>query len=414
MFAIEIKNLGKKYKIAHRKGGYLTLRDSLINFFQHPFRIFKRRDKKEEFWALKNININVAPGEILGVIGSNGAGKSTLLKILSQITPPSTGEIKINGRVGSLLEVGTGFHPELSGRENISLNGAILGMSRQEIAAKFDKIVEFSGVDKFLDTPVKYYSSGMYVRLAFAVAAHMEPDILIVDEVLAVGDAEFQKKCLGKMEEVARTEGRTVIFVSHNMGAIQNLCQKTVWLHHGELKMFGPTSEVIGSYLKESLKLADLSLKDRTDRSGNGDLKITDCYFETAEGYRTDYIAVGKDYKLVFDYEVKEGMTLSNIIIGAGILDQYHNSIFLCHNQMTGTDFGEISGRGKFKCLIKKIPLTPGTYTVAVRVSASDVELDYISNIIKFDVLSGDFFGTGSNIIHSLVYVDQAWEGIKQ
>ena len=208
---IEIKNLGKKYNITHQRGGYIALRDVLMNVLKSPFSFLKTKVKratgmetKEEFWALKDINLEVQKGEIIGIIGSNGAGKSTLLKILCQITPPTTGEIKIHGRVGSLLEVGTGFHPELTGRENIFLNGAILGMTRVEMAKKFDAIVEFAGIEKFLDTPVKYYSSGMYVRLAFPVAAHLEPDILIVDEVLAVGDAEFQKKCLGKMEDVTK------------------------------------------------------------------------------------------------------------------------------------------------------------------------------------------------------------------
>lgn len=256
MAIIEVKNLGKKYKISHRAGGYLALRDVLTNIFRNPFKFLKQKAKQvagversEEFWALKDVNFTVEKGEVVGIIGANGAGKSTLLKILSQITPPTTGEIKINGRVGSLLEVGTGFHSELSGRENIYLNGAILGMTKVEITKKFDEIVAFSGVEKFLDTPVKYYSSGMYVRLAFAVAAHMDPEILIVDEVLAVGDAEFQKKCLGKMDEITKKEGRTILFVSHNMEAIKQLCGRCVLLDNGGIKKIGKTGEVIDFYL---------------------------------------------------------------------------------------------------------------------------------------------------------------------
>lgn len=252
---ISVNNIGKKYNISHRQGGYLTLRDALSNAFGHPLRFMKQKAKamaglakKEEFWALKDVSFSVEPGEVVGIIGHNGAGKSTLLKILSQITPPTEGEITINGRVGSLLEVGTGFHPELTGRENIFLNGAILGMTRQEIATKFDQIVEFSGVEKFLDTPVKYYSSGMYVRLAFSVAAHLEPDVLIIDEVLAVGDADFQKKCLGKMDEITKKEGRTILFVSHNMEAIRQLCPRCILLEEGEIKAAGKTEEVIGAY----------------------------------------------------------------------------------------------------------------------------------------------------------------------
>lgn len=253
---IEIRNISKSYNITGRKRGYVALRDVITEKLKHPLRAVATAgrsimgtNRRETFWALKDINLTVEKGEAVGIIGANGAGKSTLLKILSQITPPTEGEIRLQGRVASLLEVGTGFHPELSGRENIYLNGAILGMTRKEIARKFDQIVEFSGVKKFLDTPVKRYSSGMYVRLAFSVAAHMEPDILFVDEVLAVGDAEFQKKCLGKMDEVTKTEGRTILFVSHNMDAISRLCAKTILLDKGKIIASGNTSEVIGKYL---------------------------------------------------------------------------------------------------------------------------------------------------------------------
>ncbi|MBU3968888.1 ABC transporter ATP-binding protein [Patescibacteria group bacterium] len=254
--SIEIKNIGKKYNITHQRGSYVSLRDVITNILKNPFKHAKHKAKQilgkienEEFWALKDINLTIKKGEIIGIIGANGAGKSTLLKLLSRITPPTTGEIKLSGRVASLLEVGTGFHPELTGRENIFLNGAILGMTKKEIVERFDDIVEFSGVKQFLDTPVKRYSSGMYVRLAFAVAAHMEPDILIVDEVLAVGDAEFQKKSLGKLDEVSKSEGRTILFVSHNMAAIQKLCKKTILLEKGRIEMFGDTEKVVDHYV---------------------------------------------------------------------------------------------------------------------------------------------------------------------
>jgi len=256
---IEIKNIGKKYNITHQRGGYIALRDVLMNVIKSPFSFLKTKakqvagfEKKEDFWALKDINFTVQKGEVVGIIGANGAGKSTLLKILSQITPPTEGEIILRGRVGSLLEVGTGFHPELTGRENIFLNGAILGMKKKEIAKKFDEIVAFAGIEKFLDTPVKYYSSGMYVRLAFSVAAHMEPDILIIDEVLAVGDAEFQKKCLGKMNEITKSKGRTILFVSHNMGAIRQLCEKTLVLNKGSVVNFTETEKAIAIYLSKT------------------------------------------------------------------------------------------------------------------------------------------------------------------
>lgn len=244
---IEVKNLGKKYKIGEKER-YLTLRDKLA----HPIKAMQSAQTQEEFWALKDVNFSVEQGEIVGVIGKNGSGKSTLLKILSRITPPTTGQVRLSGHVGSLLEVGTGFHPELTGRENIYLSGAILGMRKKEIQKKFDEIVDFADIDKFLDTPVKRYSSGMYVRLGFAVAAHLETDILFIDEVLAVGDADFQKKCMGKMNEISKREGRTIIFVSHNTVAVQSLCTKTIWLEQGSIKMVGDTRQVVESYLNRS------------------------------------------------------------------------------------------------------------------------------------------------------------------
>ncbi len=256
---ISVENVGKKYAILHQqeRAPYKTLRETLI---KSTAGLFRRRDESqhgrthEEFWALKNISFEVERGKVLGIIGRNGAGKSTLLKVLSRITQPSQGRITLRGRVASLLEVGTGFHQELTGRENIFLNGSILGMSHAEIRSKFDEIVAFAGVEKFLDTPVKRYSSGMYVRLAFAVAAHLEPEILVVDEVLAVGDAEFQKKCMSKMQDVASGTGRTVLFVSHNMIAVQSLCEQAVLLERGHLKSAGPAASVIASYLSESME----------------------------------------------------------------------------------------------------------------------------------------------------------------
>ncbi|HEX8637092.1 MAG TPA: ABC transporter ATP-binding protein [Pyrinomonadaceae bacterium] len=249
---IKAENLSKRYRLGRQKQ-HNSLRDSLVDVFRAPLRSLKRNaDKKDaEFWALKDVNFEVFPGEVVGIIGRNGAGKSTLLKILSRITKPTAGTIELHGRIASLLEVGTGFHSELTGRENIFLNGAILGMRREEIARKFDEIVAFAEVEKFLDTPVKHYSSGMYVRLAFAVAAHLEPEILVIDEVLAVGDAEFQKKCLGKMDEVSKG-GRTILFVSHQMGTVAQLCQKAILLDQGSIVMNDETSVVIEHYVNRN------------------------------------------------------------------------------------------------------------------------------------------------------------------
>src|SRR5689334_5513418 len=242
---LEVQNLGKQYVISHQSAGNLNLRERILDVFR------SKDSSKEDFWALKDVSFKVGPGESLGIIGRNGAGKSTLLKILSRITPPTTGRIITRGRIASLLEVGTGFHPELTGRENVFFNGSLLGMKRREIEAKFDEIVDFSGVEKFLDTPLKHYSSGMQLRLAFAVAAFLEPEILIIDEVLAVGDAEFQKKCMGKMDEVSKS-GRTILFVSHNMGAVTNLCSKAVLLRKGQVAMIDSAEKVVEQYMHDS------------------------------------------------------------------------------------------------------------------------------------------------------------------
>ncbi len=272
-YAIEVENLSKRFQLGVI--GSASLRESLTFGAQ---RLFGKSKKEEEgeFWALKDVNFNVSKGEVLGIVGRNGAGKSTLLKVLSKITEPTDGRVIIEGRISSLLEVGTGFHPELTGRENIFLNGSILGMHRAEIKRKFDEIVAFSGVEKFIDTPVKRYSSGMYVRLAFAVAAHLEPEILVIDEVLSVGDAEFQKKCLGKMGEIA-VGGRTIVFVSHNLGAVNNLCSRAIYLNHGQVVQEGKPAEVIEQYLGDSLGIGvdeNTGVGDKKVRRGNGKIRF--------------------------------------------------------------------------------------------------------------------------------------------
>ncbi len=302
---IEIRGLGKRYNITHRPRGYVALRDVLTEIGKRPFRFIEKKAKtalgrtvKEEFWALKDINLAIGRGEAVGIIGANGAGKSTLLKILSRITPPTEGEAILRGRVASLLEVGTGFHPELTGRENIFLNAAVLGMPRKEALRKFDEIVAFSGVEQFIDTPVKRYSSGMYVRLAFAVAAHIEPDILLIDEVLAVGDAEFQKKCLGKMDEVTHEHGRTVVFVSHNMDAVRQLCQKAVLIEHGRIAAIGPTEEVIAAYLTKKSS-GPLGIKLPVD---DGDVTL-ERFAVVQDGMETTRIVGEKPFAVSITFE---------------------------------------------------------------------------------------------------------------
>ena len=288
--AVSVRGISKSYTIAHNAHKSTMLGEQIMHSLKHPF----QRTEKETFWALKDVSFDIKKGDVVGIIGRNGAGKSTLLKILSRITEPTTGEIIMDGRVGSLLEVGTGFHPELTGRENIYLNGAILGMKRREIERQFDAIVDFAGVEQFLDTPVKRYSSGMYVRLAFAVAAHLNPEILIVDEVLAVGDTEFQKKCLGKMGEVAKS-GRTVLFVSHNMAAVKNLCNQTILLDNGNLKMYSNTADVVLYYETSSYRAGYSewinTQKERTDDEAyivslnifDGSFKARSSYFNSEE-----------------------------------------------------------------------------------------------------------------------------------
>lgn len=291
-YVIKVENLGKSYQIRHKQESYTALRDVLADGAKNAGRALLRRNQRrtqetiEDFWALKDVSFEVKQGERLGIIGRNGAGKSTLLKVLSRITQPTRGEVRLRGRVASLLEVGTGFHPELTGRENIYLNGAILGMTREEIRRKFDEIVAFSEVERFLDTPVKRYSSGMYVRLAFAVAAHLEPEILLVDEVLAVGDAEFQKKCLGKMDEVAIEYGRTVLLVSHNVGAIKRLCPRTLYLQQGHLQFVGSTDQAISEYISQGLEIRNCITWDENDRSaGDRYLRLRSVSLKNSAGY---------------------------------------------------------------------------------------------------------------------------------
>lgn len=321
---VKAENLGKKYIIGHQKqDSYLTLRDSLTHAGReiwqsicHPFSPNREKTDVEEFWALRDIHLEIKEGDRVGIIGKNGAGKSTLLKILSRITEPTTGRVSIKGRVASLLEVGTGFHPELTGRENIFLNGAILGMSGHEIKRKFDEIVAFAEVEKFLDTPVKRYSSGMYVRLAFAVAAHLEPEILLVDEVLAVGDAQFQKKCLGKMGEVSK-EGRTVLFVSHNMSALQKLCETSLLLDGGCFCQIGETAKIVEKYLGgKKKKETEYFFRHDASKSEKGYVKKLT--IEDQQGEPLNEIPIGSPWRIRIDFTIER--TIRDFVIGVGCI----------------------------------------------------------------------------------------------
>ena len=398
--AIRVENLGKKYKIGANQARYQTLRESIVNGFSNSIERFKGAPPKEDniIWALKDINFEVKHGEVLGIIGRNGAGKSTLLKILSRITKPTTGRFELNGRVGSLLEVGTGFHPELTGRENIYLSGAILGMKRNEINRKFDEIVDFAEIEKFLDTPVKHYSSGMYMRLAFSVAAHLEPEILLVDEVLAVGDAEFQRKCLGKMGDVAG-EGRTVLFVSHNMSAIRNLCPKCLFLSEGNVILFSNTEIAIENYISKSSNFLNVtSLKNRTDRIGNGLIKIFDFYVEDKFGNRSSVLQSANDYFFILEFENSQPSQLfSNIVSSIGIIDNDNRYVLLFRTNFTNQNLKISQQNGIIECFVKDLNLTQGTYTINVFLSNGDSDIiDWVKNAAEITVEGGDYFGTGS------------------
>ncbi|ADR22194.1 ABC transporter ATP-binding protein [Marivirga tractuosa] len=359
--AISVQGLGKQYIIGHKKEG--DFRHAIGNKLRNIFK--PDASEKEVFWALKDIDFEIKKGEAVGIIGRNGAGKSTLLKILSRITDPSTGRFEINGRVSSLLEVGTGFHPELSGRENIYLNGTILGMKRAEIRQKFDEIVDFSGVEKFLDTPVKHYSSGMKVRLAFSVAAHLEPEILIVDEVLAVGDAEFQKKCLGKMDQVTKTDGRTIVFVSHNMGAVQNLCSRGVYLKDGLMEFKGGIEATLENYMF-SVNNQIKSSEWINDKESDSVIHLKRCKIKL----------IGKQPNLILEINTE---IASN---------KKHNKLFVAY------DITSASGTPIFQSIPIQTPFIE--YNLSLQIVTSKIELPkLIPGLYSVSVWFGEHFSRG-------------------
>lgn len=406
---IEVKHLSKQYNIGVDKT-YKTLSDSIIYAVKNPLKTLKESFKPSNtFWSLKDVNLDIECGEVLGIIGRNGAGKSTFLKVLSRITYPTEGEVRLRGLVGSLLEVGTGFHPELSGRENIYFNGAILGMKKREIDEKFDEIVTFSGVEKFLDTPVKRYSSGMQVRLAFSVAAHLEPDILLVDEVLAVGDVSFQKKCLGKMEEVAEG-GQTVLFVSHNLNAVEKLCERSIYLSNGIVKNDGSTKDIICQYLSdiESFSASE-SFSQRINRKGNGDLRFINVYFENFFGEKLNILSSGEDTKIILDYVCKK--IQKNVLISLEIIANGERFIHF-DTYLTEQNFEQIPLNGKIICNIPKLPLLPGTYSLTLYTTSNMIETDWVEEATVFQVKGGNFFKSCSlpSNNSARILVDHYWE----
>ncbi len=400
MTAITIENISKRYIINHRSDGRDALRHALEAAVRSPLVWLRERRQRasqatEEFWALRGVSFSVEQGDVVGVIGRNGAGKSTLLKILSRITQPTEGRIHLRGRVASLLEVGTGFHQDLTGRENIFLNGSILGMRHSEIREKLDEIVAFSEIEKFLDTPVKRYSSGMYVRLAFSVAAHLEPEILIVDEVLAVGDAQFQSKCLGKMQDVAKG-GRTALFVSHNMASVEQLCNRAVLLNRGVVTATGPSRNVIAEYLQNTVSNTQSLISSVVQRSGTGALRLTSVHLEDPSGNPIDYAQSGKDVAVVLGYRCAEGETPRNVDVGISLHASDTTMLSVLYTSYMRRPFQDIPPVGTFRFKLAQLPLKEGQYLIGARVVASGDELDWPQEPVgRLDVISGDFYGTG-------------------
>ncbi len=408
---LKVENLSKQYRLG--KIGTGTLSHD-INRWWHTVRgkedpylkvgeVNDRSTKgnNQYVWVLNNIDFEVQKGEVLGIIGKNGAGKSTLLKILSRVTSPTIGSIKTKGRIASLLEVGTGFHPEMTGRENIFLNGAILGMTKKEIASKLDEIIEFSGCERYIDTPVKRYSSGMTVRLAFAVAAHLEPEILVVDEVLAVGDAEFQKKAIGKMQDISKTDGRTVLFVSHNMAAVKSLCSKGIVLENGSISFNGSSDDAINYYLENSYKKSEIKLTDRTDRKGNRKLIIKNIYVKNKDGVVVGETHSGEYYKMIFEYEKEKEIDPKQFTIVLQFKNENDELVTTIATDELGTTFSEIKQNGIIEVEIPRLQFREGRYSLQYMISEKlsfntpHQTIDYLQDAYTLTVIRGDYWSSG-------------------
>lgn len=404
-FAIKVESISKRYRIGMKEKIHDTLGSALISWIASPLSNFRHvqklskfveNDVKDIIWALRDISFEVGHGDVIGIIGKNGTGKSTLLKILARITEPTSGTAKINGRVASLLEVGTGFHPELTGRENVFLNGTILGMTKREIKTKFDEIVDFSGIEKFIDTPVKRYSSGMRVRLAFAVAAHLNPEILLIDEVLAVGDTGFQKKCIDKMGNIAE-QGRTVLFVSHNMAAVQSLCSSGILLSDGKIAVNSSIQETVNAYINKVEGLIEsVPLERRKDRVDGDQVRLRSVSFiDELTGEFQKILFSGRSIIIEFEYINRSKETFSHVNIGISIFSSTNHMYFACSSQAVGKVYTIIPGNGKIRCRIAKWPLNRGQYQYSIHISNGAIGLDLIKNAGQINVESGDFYGTG-------------------
>ncbi len=410
---MEVSGLGKRYRIPPptiRARSRLARTWRLaISPFEYLRRSLRAPTEEETVWAIRDVSFSVQEGDVLGIIGRNGAGKSTLLRILSRITDPTSGKASVHGRLSSLLEVGTGFHPELTGRENVFMNGAILGMSRQEITSKFDEIVEFAGVERFIDTPVKRYSSGMKVRLGFAVAAHLDSEILMIDEVLAVGDVSFQRRCLGKMGEIARG-GRTVLFVSHSMAAIENLCSRGIVLDGGRKVFEGTASGAVASYLRLQMP-PDMNLEDREDRDGTGEIRVVAVEFRDADGAPMAAAACGQTIQVHLIFERSPDADLSAVQPGVLFRTQMDVPVFTHHSRLSQVLFDEIPLRGAFVLEIERLPLPPSSYRLDYSLMHDGRYLDHLSSAAELTVVGGNFFAAPEvpPSTHGLVLVDGKW-----
>lgn len=427
--AIKAENISKCYRVGLKENLHDSIGSAMLDFIKSPLNNYRKyrslyrfdninpdsdpnseTDSSDIIWALRDVSFEVKRGEVLGIIGRNGAGKSTLLKILSRITEPTTGRAEIRGKVSSLLEVGTGFHPELNGRENIYLNGAILGMKKKEINRKFDEIVDFSGVERFIDTPVKRYSSGMKVRLAFSVAAHLEPDVLVIDEVLAVGDAEFQNKCIGKMQNIT-TEGRTVLFVSHNMGAIIQLCPSSIMLDKGKIAAKGPSKKIVERYLSGIFTpVNNIDLRNAPVRSGDGRLQFIAAHLQVEGGKRTNMPVSGGPVDIVLDFVSRKA--LSRVQFKFTIFNQMGIAVTHCSVEASGRCFNVPQGKGRVVCHIPKLPLPLGQYKIAAAAYDDVEELDWIPTACIFNVEASHFFQTPfvPPIRYSTALVEHSWK----
>ena len=418
--AIEFNHIGKQYRL-----GLVSTR-TLSHDFNRWWQtaVLKKEDpylkigetndrtkagNSEYVWALRDIDFKVEQGDVVGIIGKNGAGKSTLLKLLSKVTGPTVGTIRARGRIGSLLEVGTGFHPEMTGRENIYMNGAIMGMTKADVTRKLDEIIDFSGCERYIDTPVKRYSSGMTVRLGFAVAAHLEPEILVVDEVLAVGDAEFQKKAIGKMQDVSKGEGRTVLFVSHNMTSVKNLCRTGILLENGCVSDIGAVDQIISKYLSDSTTINGFDLSEYSNYSGSGDLRIGDVEIHS-EGFDNGVILNSKP--VVFRVEILNTKRITGKLEIAGVIrNMEHTYVNYFGNRLTRQQF-DIPNQESFyiECRFDSMPFTPQVYLLGLELMVNKQCVWWKDEVVRFKVEEADFYGSGDSWNKGIVLLKQNWK----